>query len=216
MSLKIEQRPQMNTISIKLSFFTKRHIFTCMYRVWNCLPLNKRVPAWYPGATYIKTYMKYNDVPTKCDRDDTRVKTHNLFRVDENSLEQCCAAHIVTPDCGLIEAQQCWTILLTTLNNVGSTTLFKVVFINPEQVVRFLLCRKVSSQKLPRACLVSRKLHVMYNISSQSETPGTRQIRLPHTAFFSQYVFYFCEKFYSPQIWTWSRSSFFFVFLVQF
>ena len=25
----------------------------------------------------------------------TRVKTHNLFRVDENSLEQCCAAHIV-------------------------------------------------------------------------------------------------------------------------
>ena len=22
-------------------------------------------------------------------------KTHNLFRVDENSLEQCCAAHIV-------------------------------------------------------------------------------------------------------------------------
>ena len=95
MSLKIEQRPQMNTISIKLSFFSKRHIFTCMYRVWNCLPLNKRVPAWYPGATYIKTYMKYNDVPTKCDRDDTRVKTHNLFRVDENSLEQCCAAHIV-------------------------------------------------------------------------------------------------------------------------
>ena len=25
----------------------------------------------------------------------TRVKTHNLFRVDENSLKQCCAAHIV-------------------------------------------------------------------------------------------------------------------------
>ena len=25
----------------------------------------------------------------------TRVKTHNLFRVDENSLEQCCVAHIV-------------------------------------------------------------------------------------------------------------------------
>ena len=25
----------------------------------------------------------------------TRVKTHNLFRVDENSIEQCCAAHIV-------------------------------------------------------------------------------------------------------------------------
>ena len=48
--------------------------------------------------------------------------------------------NIVTPDCGLIQAQQCWTLLLTTLNNVGSTTLFKAVFINPEQVVRFLLC----------------------------------------------------------------------------
>ena len=45
----------------------------------------------------------------------THAKAHNLFRVDENSLEQCCAAHIVsttlfgivTPDCGLIQAQQC-------------------------------------------------------------------------------------------------------------
>ena len=25
----------------------------------------------------------------------TRQKTHRLFRVDENSIEQCCAAHIV-------------------------------------------------------------------------------------------------------------------------
>ena len=25
----------------------------------------------------------------------TRQKTHNLFRADDNSLEQCCAAHIV-------------------------------------------------------------------------------------------------------------------------
>ena len=45
---------------------------------------------------------------------------------------------IVTPDCGLIQAQQCRTILLTTLNNVRSTTLFKAVFI--KQVVGFLLC----------------------------------------------------------------------------
>ena len=30
--------------------------------------------------------------------------------------------------------------MLTTLNNVGSTTLFKAVFINPEQVVRFYAC----------------------------------------------------------------------------
>ena len=33
------------------------------------------------------------------------------------------------------------SVLLTTLNNVGSKTLFNAVFIRPEQVVRFLLCR---------------------------------------------------------------------------
>ena len=47
---------------------------------------------------------------------------------------------IGTPDCGPIQTQQYGTILLTTLNNVGSTTLFKAVFINPEQVVRFYAC----------------------------------------------------------------------------
>ena len=51
---------------------------------------------------------------------------------------------IGTPDCGLIQAQQYWTILLTIFIvdniNVGSTTLFKAVFINPEQVVRFYAC----------------------------------------------------------------------------
>ena len=63
---------------------------------------------------------------------------------------------IFTPDRRLIQAQQCWTILLTTLNNVGSTTLLKAVFINPEQVVRFLPCT-------PRAffvvCLVRHVTH---------------------------------------------------------
>ena len=35
------------------------------------------------------------------------------------------------------------SVLLTTLNNVGSTTLFNAVFMRPEQVVRFLLCRYI-------------------------------------------------------------------------
>ena len=48
---------------------------------------------------------------------------------------------VATPDCGLIQAQQCWTILLTTLNNAGSTTLFNAVFNSPGQVVRFLPCK---------------------------------------------------------------------------
>ena len=44
---------------------------------------------------------------------------------------------IVTPDCRLTQAQQCCTILLTILNNVGSKTLFNAVFNSPEQVLRF-------------------------------------------------------------------------------
>ena len=47
---------------------------------------------------------------------------------------------IVEPELARNQVWQCWTILLTTLNNVGSTTLFKAVFIDPEQVVRFYAC----------------------------------------------------------------------------
>ena len=54
-------------------------------------------------------------------------------------MQQCCVAHIVhsmstilfsivTSDCGLIQAKQCLTILFTTMNNVGSTTLFSTAF----------------------------------------------------------------------------------------
>jgi hypothetical protein len=39
-----------------------------------------------------------------------------------NNAEQYLAAHVVP--------EQCWTILLTTRNNVGSKILFKLVFIN--------------------------------------------------------------------------------------
>ena len=64
-----------------------------------------------------------------------------MLRCPHCSMLSTILFSIVTPDCELIQAQQCWTILLTTLNNVGSTTLFKAVFINPEQVVCFLLCK---------------------------------------------------------------------------
>ena len=91
----------------------------------------------------------------------TQQKTHNLFWPDENSIEQCCAAHIVQ-GCQQY-CQHCYTclqansgsstcsVLLTTLNNVGSTTLFSPVFIRPEQVVRFLLCTQI----LPTGSVVS-------------------------------------------------------------
>ena len=42
----------------------------------------------------IKRYIKYK-VAICGGKKHTRVKMHNLFRVDENSLKQCCAAHVV-------------------------------------------------------------------------------------------------------------------------
>ena len=54
-----------------------------------------------------------------------------LFNVVNNIVQQ------VTPGCRLIQAQQRGTILLLTLDNVGSKTLLKPVFIKPEQVVCF-------------------------------------------------------------------------------
>ena len=48
---------------------------------------------------------------------------------------------IVTPDCGLIQAQQYCSILLTTRNNVAPTTLLHPVFNNLLQLIIF--CRVV-------------------------------------------------------------------------
>lgn len=36
----------------------------------------------------------------------------------------------IVQHCGLIQTQQCWTISLITLNNLGSKRLFRAVFIN--------------------------------------------------------------------------------------
>ena len=38
-------------------------------------------------------------------------------------------------------------MLMTTLNNIGSKTLFMAVFIRPEQVVRFWLCRRICASR---------------------------------------------------------------------
>ena len=78
---------------------------------------------------------------------NTRVKTQPVQGWWKQPWTMLCCLHcsmlstilfsVVTPDCRLIQAQQRWTILLTTLNNVGSTTLFKAAFNSSEQVVRF-------------------------------------------------------------------------------
>ena len=60
-----------------------------------------------------------------------------LFKVVNNIVQHCYTwlqASSGSSTC---------SVLLTTLNNVGSTTLFNAVFIRPEQVVRFLLCMSI-------------------------------------------------------------------------
>ena len=58
-------------------------------------------------------------------------------------IRQCFASHIVAKILNnIVKPGSGATMLnniLTTLNNVGSQTLFNVVFIKPEQVVHFLL-----------------------------------------------------------------------------
>ena len=48
----------------------------------------------------------------------------------------------VTPDCGLDSGSTTCSVLLTTLNNVGSTTLFNPVFNNLQQLVIFTRVEK--------------------------------------------------------------------------
>ena len=52
---------------------------------------------------------------------------------------------IVTPDCGLIQAQQYCSILLTTRNNVAPTTLLHPVFNNLLQLIIF--CRVLQNTR---------------------------------------------------------------------
>ena len=71
-----------------------------------------------------------------------RIRPTIIMQHDEHGREEESQRTQQKPDRRLIQDQQCWTILLTTLNNVGSKVLFNIVFISPEQVVRFWLCRR--------------------------------------------------------------------------
>ena len=99
----------------------------------------------------------------------TQPKSHNQFRPVENSIAQCCAAHIVQCIVNNViqvcytwsQADLGWTILLTTLNNVGRITLFNVVLNSPDQVVRFLLymCKSIELNTKRELSRVSRGFH---------------------------------------------------------
>ena len=68
-------------------------------------------------------------------------------------LQQLCSLlstilfGIITPDCGLIQAQQYCSILLTTRNNVAATTLLHSVFNNLLQL-NFWPCTRALTQQI--------------------------------------------------------------------
>ena len=90
-------------------------------------------------------------------------KSSTCCNVVKNRIEQCCAAHIVqgcqqwlTTLLHAIQSQQYCSMLLTTVNNVGSTTLFNPVEL---QAHDFLPCScvylKVKAAKIPPNSLVT-------------------------------------------------------------
>ena len=85
----------------------------------------------------------------------TQQKTHNLFWPDENSIEQCCAAHIVQGFQQYWTSWWAWISLqsgVTMLNNIvdiieqcGQQNTVQCCF---HQVVRFLLCTQQKTHNL--------------------------------------------------------------------
>ena len=74
--------------------------------------------------------------------------TNKLFWHDENSID---IVHHCYTWLQASSGSTTWSVLLTTLNNVGSKTLFNAIFIRSEQVVRFWLCKEFSSFALDSA-----------------------------------------------------------------
>ena len=90
-------------------------------------------------------------------------KTNNLFKVDENSIEQCCAVHKRPTLFNIVNiVQHCWAWNsppikpqsgLTTLNNTvdnikqcGHQNIVQFCFMSPELVVRSYACiRSISN-----------------------------------------------------------------------
>ena len=69
---------------------------------------------------------------------------------------------IVTPDCGLIQAQQYCSILLTTRNNVAPTTLLHPVFNNLLQLIIFCRVRFATVEATSERCLIYRVFGVWF------------------------------------------------------
>ena len=68
----------------------------------------------------------------------TQQKTHNVLRVVENSIVQCCAAHVVH-----ICQQYCSALLYLIVYNYeqcGQQNIEQCCFNSPQQVVHFYVC----------------------------------------------------------------------------
>ena len=81
---------------------------------------------------------------------------------------------IVTPDCGLIQAQQYCSILLTTRNNVAPTTLLHPVFNNLLQLIIFCRVSEPMSTQLlnsisSRICRQNTQFNMYTTTSKQQE-----------------------------------------------
>ena len=116
-------------------------------------------------------------------------KNYHLFKVVENRMQQCCAAHIVhscqqycsallslnQPAIRCNNAER--TILLMTMNNVGSTTLLHPVFNNLEQVIIFRLVYKTKGYSKSRVAGSSQcefsVNHTQKNISQKIKSLGS-------------------------------------------
>jgi hypothetical protein len=123
-------------------------------------PIIGRIVEWYIGRRYIYDYDFHS---ANLHVDMIKCALHQVLRLsnyllslhgkkrsgccntDENRIEQCFAAHIVhsyqqywTILLHPIQAQEYCSILLTSVNNVGSKTLFNPV---EQQARRFLPCR---------------------------------------------------------------------------
>ena len=106
----------------------------------------------------------------------TQPKTNNLFWLDETALNNVLLPTLFKVVNNIV--QHCYTllqassgsttcsVLLTTLNNVGSKILSNAVFIRPEQIVRFWLC--TSSKKYHPFVFLMWINHMLHSCSNSA------------------------------------------------
>jgi hypothetical protein len=136
-------------------------------------------------------YMKYSVIENRWEKYYTRLKTFRLLQYDEMRIEQRFAAHIVhscqqywTILLHPIQAKQYCSILLTSVNNVGSKTLFSPV---EQRARRFFPCiakgslSKKSKQRLPWSNKLNQHERITFQFKSTNRDNQEQKLsRQPH------------------------------------